>query len=165
MRKEEKDKKIRPDLRGRQIVPKIKARPHRRTCADGGDTDREIYPKIVCEAKGRVRDFGVNFVEGESKGGNRSLRQRRGRLLPSLRGPSGAAVDRRHAGVHRQKSLRAVGPDEPALLTVAHDLADQFAVILGLDIDPVRHSFPSSNSVPRQAAPKPRRACFYYATV
>lgn len=55
MRKEEKDKKIRPDLRGRQIVPKIKARPHRRTCADGGDTDREIYPKIVCEAKGRVR--------------------------------------------------------------------------------------------------------------
>src|SRR5699024_565413 len=121
MRKEEKDKKIRPDLRGRQIVPKIKARPHRRTCADGGDTDREIYPKIVCEAKGRVRDFGVNFVEGAaelsaacggcseaeqgprsqsasaaarrdvrcghrnplSKGGNRSLRQRRGRLLPS----------------------------------------------------------------------------------
>ena len=32
----------------------------------------------------RVRDLPQNFVEGESKGGNRSLRHRRGRLLPPL---------------------------------------------------------------------------------
>ena len=32
----------------------------------------------------RVRDLPQNFVEGEPKGGNRSLRHRRGRLLPPL---------------------------------------------------------------------------------
>src|SRR5699024_10067698 len=56
-------------------LSKVLIRPRRRTCADGGDTDREIYPKIVCEAKGRVRGSGVNFVEEESKGGNRPVRQ------------------------------------------------------------------------------------------
>lgn len=35
-----------------------KKRSHRRTCADDGNTDREILPKIVCKAPGRVRDFG-----------------------------------------------------------------------------------------------------------
>ena len=46
---------------------KIKIRPRRRTCADGGDTYRKIFPKIVCEAKGRVRGFGKNFVEGAAE--------------------------------------------------------------------------------------------------
>ena len=46
---------------------KIKIRPRRRTYADDGDTYRKIFPKIVCEAKGRVRGFGKNFVEGAAE--------------------------------------------------------------------------------------------------
>src|SRR5699024_4571712 len=32
-----------------QIVEKVKIRLRRRTCADGGDTSREILRQIVCE--------------------------------------------------------------------------------------------------------------------
>ncbi|MDY5783085.1 MAG: hypothetical protein SPK62_04120, partial [Gemmiger sp.] len=34
-----------------QTVEKVKIRHHRRTCADDGDTDREIVREIVCEER------------------------------------------------------------------------------------------------------------------
>ena len=34
-----------------QTVEKVKIRHHRRTCADDGDTDREILREIVCEER------------------------------------------------------------------------------------------------------------------
>ncbi len=34
-----------------QIVEKVKICHHRRTCADDGDTDREILREIVCEER------------------------------------------------------------------------------------------------------------------
>ncbi|MCI7744580.1 hypothetical protein MSS88_07215 [bacterium] len=34
-----------------QIVEKVKIRHHRRTCADDGDTDREILRETVCEER------------------------------------------------------------------------------------------------------------------
>ena len=41
-------------------------------------------PKLCARRPRRVRGFGSNFVEEESKGGNRSVRHRRARLFPSL---------------------------------------------------------------------------------
>ena len=34
-----------------ETVEKVKIRHHRRTCADDGDTDREILREIVCEER------------------------------------------------------------------------------------------------------------------
>ena len=34
-----------------ETVEKVKIRHHRRTCADDGDTDREILRQIVCEER------------------------------------------------------------------------------------------------------------------
>ena len=67
-------------------VAKIKNRRHRRTCADDGDTYREILPKIVCEEPATSARFWVKFCRrGFQRGENRSVRRRRARLLPLLR--------------------------------------------------------------------------------
>ena len=49
---------------------------HRRTCADRcRHRQGNWVPNCVRDAKQRVRDLVPNFVEGESKGGNRPVRQ------------------------------------------------------------------------------------------
>ena len=64
------------------------------------------------------------------------------------------AVDGGHAVGHRHKGHGAVRADEPALVPIADDFTDEFAVVLSLDINPVGHFCfpPRYSSVGRAAA-------------
>ena len=53
-----------------QTVEKVKIRHHRRTCADDGDTDREILREIVCEEQSdECAIYRKILSRGFSKGG------------------------------------------------------------------------------------------------
>ena len=60
-----------------------------------------------------------------------------------------------HALVHRHEGDGAVRTDEPALLPVADDLADELAAVLGLDVNSVGHdgTLPKSGRNVRDAPP------------
>src|SRR5699024_10272127 len=49
---------------GTPLHRKNKKSSHRRTCADDGNTDREILPEIVCEAQRPSARFWVKFCRG-----------------------------------------------------------------------------------------------------
>ena len=58
----------------RPIVEKVKIRHHRRTCADDGDTDREILREIVCEERSDECAISRKILSrGISKGGTGRL--------------------------------------------------------------------------------------------
>ena len=57
-----------------QTVEKVKIRHHRRTCADDGDTDREILREIVCEERSDECAISRKILsKGISKGGTGRL--------------------------------------------------------------------------------------------
>lgn len=69
----------------RQSVKKVKIRRRRRTCADDGDTTREILRQIVCEEQSDECAICRKILsKGIPKGGNSRGRRRRARLLPPL---------------------------------------------------------------------------------
>ena len=51
-------------------------------------------------------------------------------------------VDLGHAIIHGHEGDGTIRSDKPAFFPVANDLADQFAVVLRLDVDPIRHAVP-----------------------
>ena len=66
--------------------PLFQTRLRRRTCADRRrHRQGNRVPNCVRAAAQRVRDWVPDFVEGESKGGNRAVRHRRAARFPSLR--------------------------------------------------------------------------------
>ncbi|HIX94598.1 MAG TPA: hypothetical protein H9846_03980 [Candidatus Gemmiger excrementipullorum] len=48
-------------MRNESVLQNFQNRPRRRTCADGGDTYREILPKIVCEEPETSARFWAKF--------------------------------------------------------------------------------------------------------
>ena len=48
-------------------------------------------------------------------------------------------VDLGHAIIHGHEGDGTIRSDKPAFFPVANDLADQLAVVLRLDVDPIRH--------------------------
>jgi len=50
--------------------------------------------KLCARSPRRVRGFALNFVEGESKGGNSRVRHRRARLLPHFEARQRALIVR-----------------------------------------------------------------------
>ena len=68
-----------------KTVEKVQIRRRRRTCADDGDTDREILRQIVCESLcDECAVCRKILSKGIPKRGNTSVRHRRARVLPLL---------------------------------------------------------------------------------
>ena len=82
----------------------FKIRRRRRTCADDGDTYREIYPKIVCEEPATSARFWGKFCRRGCKAA-RCLRQ-------NQRGGAGAAVAECK---RRTKARRMMRKPQPVL--------------------------------------------------